>query len=82
MLYSYCKLLIYGGDMPFRKVLVFTVFAVVLVSDANAIKVNDYSITLTDDPKLDELYIIKMNIELWRLKFCASIITHTWPSLG
>ena len=42
--------------MPFRKVLVFTVFAVVLVEDANAIKVNDYSITLTDDPKLDELY--------------------------
>ena len=56
MLYLCFKVLIYGGNMPFRKVLIFTVFAVVLGADANAIKVNDYSITLTDDPKLDEIY--------------------------
>ena len=46
----------YGGNMPFPKNLIFTVFAVVLVSDANAIKVSDYSITLTDDPRLTEIY--------------------------
>ena len=42
--------------MNYVKVYGFIAAIPVLFGDANAMNVNDYSITLTDDPKLDELY--------------------------
>ncbi len=45
-----------GLHMNYVKVYGFIAAIPVLFGDANAMNVNDYSITLTDDPKLDELY--------------------------
>ena len=42
--------------MNYVKVYGFIAGILVLFTDANAIKVNDYSIMLTDDPKLDTMY--------------------------